>query len=95
MALPLEIAPLMARFLGAMIDLKEAFRGFFFWEEILSVKTHILMKASICSREFPLRIIERSIHTTSENMGLVHKRPIINTTQKIDEDKIFLHGHPI
>ena len=82
-------------FLRPWLIWKRLFEKDFFEREISSVKTWISMKALVCGGEFSLWIIERSIYTTSESMGLVYKRLIINTTQKIDGDKIFLHGNPI
>jgi len=90
MTLPFEVEPLTVHFLGAMVDLEESFWGRFFGGEILNVNTQILMKVPVCGGDFSLRIIKRSIHITSESMSLVYKLSIINTTQKIDGDKIFL-----
>ena len=55
----------------------------------MSIRTLISMKALICGRVFSLRIITRSIHT-SDCMNLVCKCKIINTTEKMDGDTIFL-----
>ena len=43
-----------------------------------------------CGRDFPLRMIRRSIHTTSEKMSLECKCKAVITTQKKDGDTEFL-----
>jgi len=71
MALPLDdVSSLMARFLGAIVDLEGLLRKIFriFRGEILSVKIQISMKAPFCGGDFLLRVIRRSIHTTNESV---------------------------
>ena len=88
MSLPLNVAPLTARFLGTMVVLKENF----FWifkGEILSARTQISMKAPFCGGYFLLWMIRRSIHTTNENMCLRCKYKISNTTDNRWRHDIF------
>jgi len=58
------------------------------------LRTQISMKAPFCGGGFPLRVIRRSILTTNERVCLKYKCNIIITTQKIDEDAIFLREKP-
>ena len=74
MTLHLDVVPLSNCFLGAIIDVEEAFlgRSWVFRREILRVGTHISMKAPICG-DFPSRAIGRSTPQASREVGSVNK----------------------
>jgi len=96
MALPLDVALLTARFLGAIDVVEEAFlrRLLGFLGRDLECWHSDLNESTSLWRSFPLRVIRWLIRNISENREVGCRCKMVIIRQTIDNDRVFLRGKP-